>query len=175
MTKEGFNVLFNTLIFYKLYQLHCIIHFHLLDLFLVKLSVYESWNRETKNLWKMIVFEGHYWNKLEISWQKGIIIVLLFEAEHPSVLIESKLPSINIKVIKQKTGYKSRTQFEITVCYNMLKNSLTPCFLLINRCCSSGIKTIFPLTVLSVSSQNIWTFLVILLVYWWSGWSWFLD
>ena len=32
-----------------------------------------------------------YWNKLEISWQKGI--VLLFEAEHPSVLIESMLRS----------------------------------------------------------------------------------
>ena len=48
----------------------------------------------------MIVFEGNYWNKLEISWQKGIIIVLLFEAEHPSVLIESMLRSINVKVIK---------------------------------------------------------------------------
>ena len=42
-----------------------------------------------------------------INWrilrQKGIIIVLLFEAEHPSVLIESMLRSINVKVIKQKT------------------------------------------------------------------------
>ena len=52
---------------------------------------------------KELVFEGNYWNKLEISWQKGIIIVLLFEAEHPSVLIESMLRSINVKVIKQKT------------------------------------------------------------------------
>ena len=39
----------------------------------------------------MIVFEDDYWNKLENSWQNGIIIVLLFEAEHPSVLIESML------------------------------------------------------------------------------------
>ena len=51
----------------------------------------------------MIVFEGNYWNKLEISWQKGIVIVLLFEAEHPFVLIESMLRSINVKVIKQQT------------------------------------------------------------------------
>ena len=51
----------------------------------------------------MIMFEGNYWNKLEISWQKGIVIVLLFEAEHPFVLIESMLRSINVKVIKQKT------------------------------------------------------------------------
>lgn len=51
----------------------------------------------------MIVFEDDYWKKLENSWQKGIIIVLLFEAEHPSVLIESMLRSINVKVIKQKT------------------------------------------------------------------------
>ena len=56
----------------------------------------------------MIVFEDDYWNKLENSWQKGIIIiVLLFEAEHPSVLIESMLRSINIKVIKQKQFIKA--------------------------------------------------------------------
>ena len=53
----------------------------------------------------MIVFEDDYWNKLE---RKGIIIiVLLFEAEHPSVLIESMLRSINIKVIKQKQFIKA--------------------------------------------------------------------
>ena len=74
--------------------------------------------------------------------------------------------SINVKVIKQKTKQfikAGHTIWKRGLLY--VKKFVDPMFSFNCRCCSSGIKAIFPLTVLSVSSQNIWTFLVILLVY----------
>lgn len=65
---------------------------------------FETEKQRTCEEW--YVFEGDYWNKLEVSWQKGILIVLLFEAEHPSVLyrVNVKIHKIMSKeIIEQKT------------------------------------------------------------------------